>query len=439
MALESEIYFDYGVNNAQKMMKVVDCRLVMDRDYDKHSPKSYMRLTRLDVTVSPDVDDMYLHKWFADKNSIDLLLKIALLNGKKEEYQSILLKGAACCGLTERIDKVNPKKEKRRRLLTVRILADKVTVNDLELKYYEMPERGRGGAEAREIQAPAQQQPAAQQRLTVESLIAQMPNTLTEGEKEAIAKHNIRLMNLERMPLGSPMPMKEARKTNPHFVRKNIKNEVHKKEKKEVTVRDPNTGKMVKRMKVYEPPYIKNPAFNEKEHMKYGINCVTCSITCALRQQGFKVTAKGRTKKDHTEMLSDEDNWSKVWLTPDGRQAEPTRVTDWMKTKHYDRMTGERYREFLEENTKEDGLYMYIVNWKGNEGEKPDGHATIMRRWTDKKGTHLENIETQTSQDSSLMELCGTTTPWPQSNCGIMRVDNKMFKPEYKDIFEYEH
>jgi len=384
---------------------------------------------------------MYLHKWFADKNSIDLLLQIVLMNDLGEEYQEILLKGATCCGLTERIDKVNPKKEKRRRLLTVGILADKVTVNDLELKYNEMPQKPE--VEARN-QAPAQQQPAAQQgqareEQAVAELAAKMPNTLTEAEKKAIARHNLRLKNQLRMPLGDPMPFEEARKTNPHFVNKNIKNEGHKKEKQEVTVRDPKTGKTVKRMKEYEPPYIKNPAYNENRDEKYTINCATCSITCALRQQGFKVKAKGKTEADHTMMLSKGDNWSKVWLTPDGRQAEPTQLPDWMEKKHYDRMTEERYREFLEENTKEDGLYIYALNWKGKPGKEPGGHCTVMRRYTDENGTHLKNIETQTSNDKSLERLCSATTPFPDYTCGIMRVDNKMFNPEYRDIFEYEH
>jgi len=442
MALQSEIYFDYGVRDAQKMMKVVDCRLVMDRDYDKHSPRSYMRLTRLDVTVSPDADDLYLHKWFADKNSIDLLLRIVLLpKNRDEEYQSIVLKGAVCCGLTERIDKVNPKKEKRQRLLTVGIVAEQVKVERMKLKYYE-PSKPKAAARNQapaHQQPPAQQQPAVDER-AVEQLAAQLPDTLTEAEKKAIARHNIRLSSPDEygpgLPLGKPMPIEEARKTNPHFVWKSIKNTGHKKEIRDVNVRDPKTGKMKTVRKMVEPKYIKNPNYDELRDSKYRLNCTTCSVTCVLRQQGFKVTAKGDTDEVHTMQLAEGDTWSKVWLEPNGERAKPTLVTRWMRKKHYDRMTAERYREFLEENTQEDGLYLYAVNWKGAKGKPGDGHATILRRWTDEKGTHLENIETQTGDDDSLPKLCGTANPWPGSICGIMRVDNKMLDPEYKDIFE---
>ena len=437
MALESEIYFDYGVNNAQKMMKVVDCRLVMDRDYDKHSPKSYMRLTRLDVTVSPDVDDMYLHKWFADKNSIDLLLQIVLMNDLGEEYQEILLKGATCCGLTERIDKVNPKKEKRRRLLTVGILADKVTVNNLELKYIEPQEPE---VEARN-QAPAQQQPVAPAGNQANQLVdpvgfmaSMLPDTLTNEEKRAIAAHNIELAKRQNLPLRKPMKHGEARKTNPRRVDETIPNVNNVHVMKEVEKKDKN-GRMVKVKKDVIPLYIKNPAYDEKKHEKFNINCTTCSVTYAMRLQGFDVTAKGFSEKDHTSDIAKNDEAFKVWKNADGTEAKPTMVKDWMKHKGYDRMNRERYMEFLEENTQEDGLYMFSVEWKGQKGEPGSCHFTTLRRWTDEKGTHLKNIETQTGNDKRPNKLCGLLTPWPDSTRGIMRVDNKLFNGKYADIF----
>lgn len=438
MALESEIYFDYGVRDAQKMMKVVDCRLVMDRDYDKHGPMSYTRLTTAMVSVSPDANDTYLQKWFADKNSMDILLKIVLLSSKgNEEYQQIILKDAVCCSFSEHFDKVNPKKEKRRRLVTVGIQAGKVSVEKLELKYYEPPKP----KEPVNKQAPARQQPVApagnqanQQVDPVGFMASMLPDTLTAEEKRAIAAHNIELARSQNLPLRKPMGFDEARKTNPRHVEKEIRNvnNVHKVE--EVEQRDKN-GRMVKVKRDIIPEYIENPDYNEDEHRKFSINCTTCSITYVMRLQGFDVTAKGKSNEDNTSVIAKDGTGFKVWKNADGTDAKPTTVKDWMEKKGYDRMTKERYMEFLEENTQEDGVYMFNVTWKGKEGKSNGAHFTTLRRWTDEKGTHLKNIETQTGNDKHPSELCSLLTPWPDPTRGIMRVDNKLFKGKYADIF----
>ena len=98
-----------------------------------------------------------------------------------------------------------------------------------------------------------------------------------------------------------------------------------------------------------------------------------------------------------------------------------------MNAKRYNLMNKKRYMEFIDEKTKEPGIYEFNVGYK-----KGGGHSTLLRRNSD--GT-IERIEQQvigswTTLDNLLNNLSGR----PHKIRGIMRVDNALFNTAYSAI-----
>lgn len=155
------------------------------------------------------------------------------------------------------------------------------------------------------------------------------------------------------------------------------------------------------------------------------INCQTCAPAYVLRSQGFNICAKGRTKNS-----GQPNDWIAfghsfdIWENIDGTNAEPNRMTDWMTKKGYARMSAKRYKEFYEENTKEVGIYITSIGWKGNNG----GHATILQRFADGTLAYIEPQEYFGLMKRDIMEICKDGEQIPYFTRGIMRVDNKLLK-----------
>ena len=425
MALHSELIIDIANHQRENVFEVVDCKVVLDRQFDEHSPTGYTRLTTLKVTTSPKVGNTTLHKWFAEKRNIDVVLHIVLLNiHQDEEIQSLLLKDAVCSALSERTEKIPGQAEKRRRLVTVVINAQKVSMG---IKSLLVRKREWNNLEY-----------YTKSNSLPQAAVVNQPNA-------QIVEMNAAVLGIQA---GEPMSIEEALKANPNFVARKIPNDGTKRplvKQHYIHQENDGQGNMVAIDTTFTPKYIENPAFNDN-NSKFQVNCSTCSTAYVLRSQGFKVTAKGRTipKKgerpiDHTYEISCKTNMFKAWKNPDGTEATPTTVQSWMKKKKLSQMTPALYKEFIEENTQEEGIYIYNVGWRGKDGEKGGAHTTIIQRWRDEHGElHLDNIEPQNGKISDLGKICRCATPWPQESKAIMRVDNKVFNSEYLDIFEYD-
>lgn len=183
-----------------------------------------------------------------------------------------------------------------------------------------------------------------------------------------------------------------------------------------------------------------NPNF--KAGNDYSINCATAAATYALRLQGLNLTAKSKNSQNKLNVWLSKGNSFKVWKNLDGTDAKPLTYKDWMRNhtinkKPITQMTPGLYKRFIEDYTKEEGVYIITVGWKTG-----GGHATIIQRWRDEKGNlQLSYIEPQVYNKKagvkhSIDELVANMDADPLPARGIMRVDNKKFDIRYISLFE---
>lgn len=252
--------------------------------------------------------------------------------------------------------------------------------------------------------------PRVQQRIV--EMANEMPDSLNIQERLKLSEHNFRIEKAMNMHKGQRMTIAEADKQSA------------------------------------------NPKY--KKETPFSVNCATTAAAYALRLQGFDVKAKGNSNKTPLNKWLSEGNSFKIWKNADGTDAKPTLVNDWMKKKStkehpVTKMTPAFYKQYIEENTKEEGVYILTLKWKEVKVINPDGtiskkggggHATVIQRWKDKDGKmHLSNIEPQVYDEKvgvhrSIDDLCKYLAPDPPQGKGIIRVDNKLFDTKYADIFE---
>lgn len=172
-----------------------------------------------------------------------------------------------------------------------------------------------------------------------------------------------------------------------------------------------------------------NPNF--KYNSPYSINCQTCAPAYVLRSQGFNVIATGNTAGSVQEWISRSHSFD-IWENADGTKAKPTLYRDWLDSKDYKQMTPNRYKEFYEAATKEPGIYITTIAWKGG-----GAHATIIQRFADGSLAYIEPqvYNSTRGMKRDIMELCnnGKTKIPNGSRRGIMRVDDKLLKKICKD------
>lgn len=177
-----------------------------------------------------------------------------------------------------------------------------------------------------------------------------------------------------------------------------------------------------------------NPFFNLGK--EWQVNCATCSPAYVLREMGFNIFAKGNPEKrgNLNYWISKQHSFD-VWKNADGAKPQPLNTYQWMQSKKYKQMTPQRYAEYIDEATRNEGTYIITIAWKGNKG----GHATILKRLGNGKVVYIEPQlylkEKGTTRD--IMELCNEgARSWTSVYYkGIMRVDDKLFDPQYADIF----
>lgn len=177
-----------------------------------------------------------------------------------------------------------------------------------------------------------------------------------------------------------------------------------------------------------------NPFFNLGK--EWQVNCATCSPAYVLREMGFNIFAKGNPEKrgNLNYWISKQHSFD-TWKNADGSKPQPLNTYQWMQSKKYKQMTPQRYAEYIDEATRNEGTYIITIAWKGNKG----GHATILKRLGNGQVVYIEPQlylkEKGTTRD--IMELCNEgARSWTSVYYkGIMRVDDKLFDPQYADIF----
>ena len=245
----------------------------------------------------------------------------------------------------------------------------------------------------------------------------QLPDTLTDEEKDAKAVNNYEIEKTLGITMGKPMTVEQADKqsANPKHVLKFLPDP-------KGSYIDKKSGERLSL----------NPDYNERRDRPFSINCQTCAPAYALRLMGFNVTAKGKTAGSLSEYLSYQHSFE-AWKNPDGTECKPVLTFDWMIEKKYKSMTKKRYREYFEEACKEEGVYILTIGWRGG-----GGHATILQR--DAAGV-LSYIEPQVYDEGlgakrPIDKLCEKGSTSPLLTRGILRVDNKVFDLKFISIFD---
>ncbi len=225
----------------------------------------------------------------------------------------------------------------------------------------------------------------------IEVLRAQLPDNLTDFEKDAKAANNYELEKALGITIGKPMSVEEADKQHAN------------------------------------PNYGKNRA--------YSINCQTCTPAYVLRTMGLNVSAKPNTPGSKLEYLSKGYNTWEVWKNADGTAAKHTGVNDWLDSKKYKKMTEKRWLEFFNETCKDTGIYGLSIGWT-----RGGGHMTVLQRFPNGELRYIEpqcdNSEGSGHESFNLNHLArnGAST---QHGCrGIMRIDNKLFNLDFIEIFD---
>lgn len=156
------------------------------------------------------------------------------------------------------------------------------------------------------------------------------------------------------------------------------------------------------------------------------INCQTCAPAYVLRSQGIDLHAGARTPGSVSDWIAYGRSFD-IYENQDGTAAVPTKYYDWMQSKEYKVMNPKRYKEFFEEHTKEAGIYVVTIGWKGADG---GGHATILQRFADGTLAYIEPQRYNGTMKRSIDSLCqdGCAKYGSYSTRGIMRVDDKLLK-----------
>ena len=220
----------------------------------------------------------------------------------------------------------------------------------------------------------------------VQAIMKEKPTDLPEAARRKLAEHDLEIEKALGVKKGAPMTLEQA-----------------------------DTGHA-------NPHYSESYAYHE--------NCATCSPTYMLRKNGFDVTAKPYTDSKVRSLST--SAW-KDWLNIDGTSARPEKTLyEWGAEKGYTRLNAARYMEYVNEMASKPGVYEMHIPWKGG---KRYGHSFIIQRMEDGR---VVAVDAQTGKFSEelLKEYLakGKTANFGWSR-GLMRIDDKLFNPEWLSIF----
>ncbi len=173
-----------------------------------------------------------------------------------------------------------------------------------------------------------------------------------------------------------------------------------------------------------------NPNF-ELGKADYGWNCGTCVPTYLLRRRGFQLTAGKYVHRQGQVYELSQNGW-KIWQKSDGT---PIGYSDACVIKHGEWKMAQMkdsaskihsfgIETFVDENTKEKGIYMVRLKWK-----KEGAHFTIAER--DAKG----NLIYYDPQSGKSMWNKDWGSSVKLSECWLMRIDDKLINPQFASVF----
>ena len=213
-------------------------------------------------------------------------------------------------------------------------------------------------------------------------MMDELPDNLTDTEKTAISKHNIRLEKALGIPKGKIMDFEKA-----------------------------NKGK-------------ENPNFSKD--FSYKVNCQTCTVTHMLRRLGFDVKAKPNIRNSaFKEMERQGMTWKQRFQNPDGSDVDYDFTAGWARRKGYRSMTTNRLQEYFAEKMNHDGIYEIYCAWKA-------GNAHVF--CAEVKDGKVRYFDPQTGNENAV----GYIQRMKAGMVGIIRIDNKLVNPKLKNLFVTE-
>lgn len=256
-----------------------------------------------------------------------------------------------------------------------------------------------------------------EERQIVRRYADELPESLDEKTRLAIARNSREIERALGVTKGRPMSIDEAdrQSANPRYTPKYIRDE---------------NGRYKDR---WGRKLSLNPEYNERKAKPYSINCATCTPAYLLRTRGLPVVAKGNTRGSLVEAVM-KGGWMRLFTNTDGSPIEMQSTQKWAEGKKYKAMTPQRYKEFFEESCKDPGIYYLNISWR-----RRGAHSTILQRTTDGRLLYVEPQADNSDKDrTSLLSLLqgGTTRLSPYD--GVFRIDDKLFNLEYISIFAKE-
>ena len=222
----------------------------------------------------------------------------------------------------------------------------------------------------------------AADRLTkrIREMIEEMPDNLTQEEKEAIAMNNLKLEKALGITKGKPMTYEEA-----------------------------NKGK-------------ENP--NYSKSYDYKVNCQTCVPVHLLRRSGFDVEAAPNINNSAYKLMEKQEIvWNRnLFMNADGTNSEFTWAKTWAYRNSIKRLGDKEIKRFLTENMKEDGVYEIYCAWKG-------GSAHVFCAET--KNGLIKLFDPQPGKENVLDYIARMKG----QSVGVLRIDNKLVNPKAAELF----
>lgn len=186
-----------------------------------------------------------------------------------------------------------------------------------------------------------------------------------------------------------------------------------------------------------------NPGYVQYVDNGYQNNCPACSPSYMMRLLGFNVTADNVYTNSLIDYLTHGVQCWEKWLNKDGTQATWVQLNEWKNARKYKEMTTLRYKEFINDVCKDEGVYEMTIGWSSG-----GGHSTIIQRFADGS---LKRVDAQVycskyyniNEETNLLRLCQYGEAHEKgikgfiNRCyGIMRIDNKLFNTKFAKIFQ---
>lgn len=237
--------------------------------------------------------------------------------------------------------------------------------------YYKAPEA------AKQVIEQLSEEQQREQRIA--EIIAELPDTLTDDQKKAIAENCLEVEQSFGIKKGKAMTYDQA-----------------------------NKGK-------------ENPEFSRGGG--YRVNCQTCTVTHWLRRLGFNIQAKPNIKGSAFDELKAQGiTWQQRFVNIDGSDVDYDFTYKWQRRKGYKVMTAKRLQEYFTEKFSADGVYEVYCGWKGG-----DAHVFC----ASVEGGKVRYFDPQSGKD----DVSSYISSMRPGMVGVIRIDDKKINQKLKNLF----